>query len=149
MSPRLDVSMTPAEVAAFLGRHHTMAVATLGPGGFPHLVAMAYGLLDGDVACWGDRKSQKLHNLRRDPRLGVLVTDGDGHGELRGVHLAGVAEFVEEDDRMRQLASALLVQRFGVADFALLPVPLEALLARRVGVRVRAERVVSWDHTKA
>lgn len=145
---RASLAMDPAEVEAFLGRHHTLYLATLGPGGFPHVVAMAYALMDGDVVFWGDRRSQKIVNLRCDDRLGVLVTEGDEHGELRGVHLAGRAEFVEREDDLRQLGCAILIQRFGRADTSRLPAPLEHLVARRVGVRIRVERVASWDHTK-
>ncbi|HYT40256.1 MAG TPA: pyridoxamine 5'-phosphate oxidase family protein [Acidimicrobiia bacterium] len=139
--------MTPAEVDAFLRRHHTMALATHGPGGFPHVVAMSYGFLDDRLAFWGDRRSQKIVNLQRDGRLGCLVDDGDEHGELRGVHLAGVAEFVGDPDQLAALGRAVLAQRFGPdADPARFPVPLDRLVAGRVGVRIRVERTASWDH---
>ena len=59
--------MTPAEVDAFLGVPRTLNVATIGPSGHPHLVAMWYGFLDGKVAFWTFAKSQKILNLRREP----------------------------------------------------------------------------------
>jgi PPOX class probable F420-dependent enzyme len=141
--------MTPAEVDEFLRRRHTMALATHGPGGFPHVVAMSYGFLDDRLAFWGDRRSQKIVNLLRDGRLGCLVDDGDHHGERRGVHLAGVAEFVADPDELAALGRAVLAQRFGPdADPGAFPAPLEQLVARRVGVRIRVERTVSWDHRR-
>src|SRR5436305_1186124 len=42
--------MTPEEVDAFLHERHTMSVATIGPDGRPHVVAMWYGFLDGKPA---------------------------------------------------------------------------------------------------
>ncbi|HEV7862109.1 MAG TPA: pyridoxamine 5'-phosphate oxidase family protein [Acidimicrobiia bacterium] len=138
--------MTPAEVDAFLRRHHTMALATHGPGGFPHVVAMSYGFVGDRLAFWGDRRSQKIVNLQRDRRLGCLVDEGIDHGELRGVHLAGVAEFVTGPEELADLGRAILAQRFGPAEPEGFPVPLSQLVARRVGVRVRVERTVSWDH---
>ena len=141
--------MTPAEVAAFLRRHHTMALATHGPGGFPHVVAMSYGFVGDRLAFWGDRRSQKIVNLQRDGRLGCLVDDGDDHGELQGVHLAGVAEFVADPDELAALGRAVLAQRFGPdGDPGAFPAPLEQLVAHRIGVRIRVERTVSWDHRK-
>jgi general stress protein 26 len=144
---RPDVSMDPAAVEAFLRSHHTMALATYGPAGYPHLVAMSYTLLDGAVAFWAESRSQKIVNLRRDARLGCLVEEGDDHGTLKGVHLAGEAEFVTEPEALSRLGRALLTQRFGAADESKLPAPLARLAGRRTGVRLRVVRTVSWDHT--
>jgi nitroimidazol reductase NimA-like FMN-containing flavoprotein (pyridoxamine 5'-phosphate oxidase superfamily) len=139
--------MTSAEVDVFLRRHHMMALATNGPGGFPHVVAMSYGFLGDRLAFWGDRRSQKILNLQRDRRLGCLVDEGDDHDELQGVHLAGVAEFVSDPDDLADLGRAVLAQRYGPdADPGRFPVPLPRLVARRVGVRVRVTRTASWDH---
>ena len=141
--------MTPANVGEFLRRHHTMALATNGPGGFPHVVAMSYGFVGDRLAFWGDRRSQKMVNLGRDPRLGCLVDDGEEHADLRGVHLAGVAELVTDPAAVLAVGRAVLAQRFGPdAGDDHLPAPLETLAAQRVGVLVRVERTVSWDHRR-
>jgi nitroimidazol reductase NimA-like FMN-containing flavoprotein (pyridoxamine 5'-phosphate oxidase superfamily) len=124
-----------------------MALATHGPRGFPHVVAMSYGFLGDRLAFWADRQSQKIVNLQRDGRLGCLVDDGDDHGDLRGVQLAGVAEFLADPEELAALGRAVLAQRFGPgADPGAFPVPLDQLVARRVGVRIRVERTASWDH---
>ncbi|HET9772772.1 MAG TPA: pyridoxamine 5'-phosphate oxidase family protein [Acidimicrobiia bacterium] len=144
--------MSAAEVGAFLQGHDRLALATNGPGGFPHVVAMAYGLLGGRIAFWGDRRSVKMCNLARDPRLGLLIEEsgtGDDHGLLRGVHLAGRADLVDDPGRMEEIADAILVQRFGTPDRRHLPTDLDVLLRRRVGALVTVERTASWDHTKA
>ena len=51
---------------------------------------MFYALLDGRIAFWTYRTSQKARNLARDPRLTCLVEDGEDYFELRGVQVAGV-----------------------------------------------------------
>jgi len=50
VSQRARIRMSDDEVASFLEQGRT---ATIGSGGFPHLVAMWYGLVDGrvDVQC--------------------------------------------------------------------------------------------------
>src|SRR5947208_14390400 len=78
------IKMTPEEVDAFLHERHTMSVATIGPDGRPHVVAMWYGFLDGKPGFETYRKSQKLKNLERDPRMTCLIEDGDRYDQVRG-----------------------------------------------------------------
>ena len=42
MSPRPNIELTPDEQAAFLLERHKCALATYGPDGFPHIVAMNF-----------------------------------------------------------------------------------------------------------
>ncbi len=95
-SRRAQIRMSEEEARAFLGGSHTMTLATLRPDGQPHLVAMWYGFLDGDVAFWTYGKSQKVRNLRRDPRLTCLVESGRHYEELKGVSLEGTGDILEE-----------------------------------------------------
>ena len=84
-SRRQQITMSPEEVDAFLAATRTLNVATIGPTGHPHLVAMWYGFLDGQVAFWTFAKSQKILNLRRDPKLSALAEEGTTYEQLKGV----------------------------------------------------------------
>ena len=59
--------MTDDEVEAFLHERQTMNIASFGPDGNIHLVAMWYGFLGPNPAFETFSKSQKVLNLRRDP----------------------------------------------------------------------------------
>ena len=96
-SRREQIVMTPAEVDAFLGVPRTLNVATIGPSGHPHLVAMWYGFLDGKVAFWTFAKSQKILNLRRSPLLSALAEEGMTYATLKGVELVGQGRLVDQD----------------------------------------------------
>ena len=92
MASRRDlIRMSDDEVTAFLSERHTMNIASFGPDGNVHLVAMWYGFLEGDTVFETYGKSQKVLNLNRDPRITVLVEEGDAYDELRGVELVGTA----------------------------------------------------------
>lgn len=144
---RDQIKMTPAEIADFLhGRHH-MSVATFGPDGRVHLVAMWYGFLDEDPALWTYARSQKVVNLRRDPRITCLVEAGDAYDELRGVELVGQAEIVEDPDTVVALGADVFARYSGPIDDAQRETMVRSS-AKRVAVRIRAERTVSWDHRK-
>lgn len=139
--------MTDAEVAAFLREPHHLQVATIGRDGRPHLVAMWYGLVDGTVVLWTYARSQKVVNLRRDPRMTCLVESGRAYDELKGVEL--VARGVILDDRAAVLAAGESVFDRYSGPFTEADRPrLERMSAKRVAVRVEVERVVSWDHAK-
>jgi PPOX class probable F420-dependent enzyme len=144
---RAEIRMDEAEVTEFLRTSRTMTMATLGARGQPHLVAMWYGLVDGVVWFETKRKSQKVQNLRRDPRLTCLVEAGRTYEELRGVALEGTGAIVVDADVLWQVGISVFERYQGPFTDELHPI-LEAMLRNRVAVRVDVERVTSWDHRK-
>ena len=69
MSRRDQIKMTDAEIAAFLDAGRDLQVASINADGTPHLVTMWFVVRDGEVAFWTYGKSQKVVNLKRDPRF--------------------------------------------------------------------------------
>src|SRR5579859_2322418 len=107
MSRRSLITMNEEEIQAFLQEERTLQVATIDHDGYPHLVAMWYVLLDGQVAFWTYARSQKAVNLRRDPRLTCLVETGERYDELRGVQIKGQAIIRDEGETVLRLGEAI------------------------------------------
>ena len=141
------IRMTEQEVDEFLRGRHTMSLATINHDATVHLVAMWYGFLEGCVAIETKTKSQKVRNLRRDPRMTCMVEEGDRYEELRGVELVGTAEIVEAPDRMWEMGVNLFERYQGTYTEEMRPF-VEAMLHKRVVVKLHVDRVVSWDHRK-
>jgi PPOX class probable F420-dependent enzyme len=141
------IRMTDQEVDEFLLGRHTMALATINHDATVHLVAMWYGFLEGCVAIETKTKSQKVRNLRRDPRMTCMVETGDTYGELRGVELVGTGEIVEEPERMWEMGVNLFERYQGTYTEEMRPF-VEAMLHKRVVVKLHVDRIVSWDHRK-
>ncbi len=139
--------MTAAEVGDFLAEERTAAICTLHPSGSIHAVAMWYGFLDGSLAFETKEKSQKVQNLRRDPRVTVLVEAGEKYEELRGVEMVGRAEIIDDPARIWDFGKTIWERYMGPYREDQRPA-LEAMMSKRVVIRVVAERVVSWDHRK-
>jgi len=141
--------MTPSEVEAFLAEARTLQVATINPDGTPHLVAMWYVLLDGKLAFWTYGRSQKVQNLKRDPRISCMVEDGNpgDYGSLRGISVKGTADVVEDREVVLQLGQDLASRYFGGLDEASRAGVAQSG-AKRVAVIVTADRIISWDHRK-
>ena len=144
---RSHIKMTDDEVEAFLHEQKTAVMCTMHPRGSIHAVAMWYGFVDGCVTVETKEKSQKVQNLLRDPRLTILVEDGDAYEELRGVELVGSAEVLDGPDQLWELGVSMYERYFGPYTDEARPA-VEAMLHKRVAVRMWADRVVSWDHRK-
>ena len=138
--------MTDEEVRSFIAAHVVMQCATVGPRGFPHVVPLWY-VPDGlELRSWTYAKSQKVHNLERDPRATVTIDDGVRYEELRGVMLE--CDVRIERDPERVLAYGLsLAERYGGASDEM-EEAFRKQAQKRVALRFMPRRVVSWDHRK-
>ena len=144
---RAQVSMSHDEVVAFLEASRTMTMATVGPSGHPHLVAMWYGIVDGAICFETKAKAQKTVNLLRDPRITCMVEDGDTYEELRGVSIEGTAEVIDDPDFLWRVGVSVWERYNGPYSDEVKPF-VEMMLNKRVAVRVQSDRIRSWDHRK-
>jgi PPOX class probable F420-dependent enzyme len=147
VNQRSAIRMTPEEVDAFLAAGRKMTMCSLGLDGSIHAVAMWYGFLDGCVTAETKAKSQKVQNLRRDPRLTLLFEDGGPYEELRGVELVGRAEIIHDPAQLWQLGVSVFERYYGPYREELAPA-VQAMLHKRVAVKMHPTRAVSWDHRK-
>ena len=61
-SRRAQISMSADEVHSYLANERILNVATIGPSGHPHLVAMWYAWVNDELSFWTFAKSQKIRN---------------------------------------------------------------------------------------
>src|SRR5258707_5597173 len=86
---RAQITMSDDEVRAFLVESRTATMATVGPNGVPHLIAMWYGLVDGKIYFETKAKSQKPQNMRLDPTIVCMVEAGLGSDHLHCLTVQG------------------------------------------------------------
>jgi len=147
VNQRKAIRMTDEEVDAFVAERRNMTMCSIAPDGSIHAVAMWYGFLDGCVTVETKAKSQKVQNLRRDPRVTLLLEDGDYYEELRGVEFVGKAEIIDDHEQLWALGVSVFERYYGAYSDEMKPF-LEAMLHKRVAIKVHVERTVSWDHRK-
>ncbi|WP_300678916.1 pyridoxamine 5'-phosphate oxidase family protein [Nocardioides sp.] len=146
---RRTVALTAGEVEVFLGEQMKVQVATIGPTGAPHLSTLFYVMTHGKIGFWTYASSQKIANLRRDPRVSCLVEDGEEYSELRGVSIRGTATLIEEYDDIRALGTRVMARMSGGVDLGELGDQIvDAQARKRVGVVITPDHVASWDHRK-
>ena len=145
---RATIAMTDDEIAQFIERSRTATMATVLPSGRPHLVAMWYALIDGEIWFETKAKSQKAVNLRRDPTITVMIEDGRTYPTLRGVSIDGTAEIVDSDaDLLHRVGVSVWERYTGPYTDEMKPF-VDQMMHNRIAVRVVPSRLRSWDHRK-
>ena len=143
-SRRQQIQLTPEEQAAFLRQHHKAAFATIDKDGFPHVVGMNYFVKAGTFYMTSYGKAQKVVNVRRNPKVGLMVETGDAYNELRGVMVRGHCEIIEDVEVVKATFALRAEERDTRAPAA----GAVASAPKRVVLKVVPHRVMSWDHRK-
>jgi PPOX class probable F420-dependent enzyme len=144
---RAQITMSPEEIASFIERSRTCTMATVGPKGTPHLVAMWYAVVDGQIWFETKARSQKVVNLRRNPAITVSIESGLTYDALQGVSIEGRGVVVDDPDALWKVGVSVFERYNGPYTEEMKPF-VEIMLNKRVAVRVDVERVRSWDHHK-
>lgn len=148
MSRRASISFTPDEEKRFLREAKTIILCSIDKDGYPHAVAMWFDVdPDGGVLMTTYGKSQKVLNLRRNPKVTLLAESGATYDQLKGVMIRGHAEVIEDVDR----CAALLLRihlKMGGESIPGLEDALRDRARKRVLVRIVPERSSTWDHSK-
>jgi PPOX class probable F420-dependent enzyme len=145
---RSKIVMSDDEIVEFIDHSRTATMATVGPNGRPHLIAMWYAVLDGEIWFETKAKSQKAVNLRRDPTITVMIEDGQTYNTLRGVSIDGQAEIVDTDPELLLRVGISVWERYtGPYSEDMKPF-VDQMMNNRIAVRVVPTRLRSWDHRK-
>jgi PPOX class probable F420-dependent enzyme len=147
MNRQKQIKMTPEEQQSFLAQGRTMTLCTIDKDGYPHAVAMAYMVKDGCVYMTSFRKAQKVVNIRRNPKVAVLLESGKQYDELRGVMIRGQCEVIEDADEVWKIMREIRTFQAGGA-----PAPTDAVVQaraqKRAILKIIPEKVATWDHSK-
>lgn len=149
-SRRDQIKLSDSEQRDLIESERIVAVSSLGPRGWPHVMPLWYVPRDGEIWIWTYAKSQKVKNLERDPRATLLIETGVEYGELRGVQIEAVAELIRDLDQIVDYAKEMTVRYSeGIesveGDAA---AGLRAQAPKRVAIHFHPKRIASWDHRK-
>jgi len=143
MADRPDIRLTPDEQRAFLRTHRKGALATLDRDGYPHVVAMNFCARDGAFWVTSYGKAQKVVNVRRNPKVALMIETGDRYDDLQGVMVRGRCEIIEGAEAVERVFAWMAEDRGerrspGAARSA----------PKRVVLKIVPDKTVTWDHTK-
>src|SRR5437588_7597921 len=140
---RQQIQLTPEEQAAFLRQHHKAAFATIDKDGFPHVVGMNYVVKDGAFYMTSYGKAQKVLNIRRNPKVGLMVEAGSAYAELKGVMVRGECEIREGAEAVAEVFAWMAEDRREPR-----PAGASRSAPKRVVLKIVPTKTVTWDHAK-
>ena len=145
MNRRRQIQLSPDEQAVFFREQRKAAFATLDQHGFPHVVAMSYFAKDGAFYMTSYAKAQKVVNIRRNPKVALMIESGNAYAELRGVTVRGYCEIIEGADAVRA-AFADMAEARGATPWR--PSGSSDSAPKRVVLKIIPGKIASWDHRK-
>jgi nitroimidazol reductase NimA-like FMN-containing flavoprotein (pyridoxamine 5'-phosphate oxidase superfamily) len=138
---KLNLSLTPVELEAYLRTQRTIRLATCGPDA-PQVVPLWFVWLAGTAFMNSTLGNVTIRNLQRDPRATGTIDDGEFYDELRGVLVQGRVEWADGDPRLDEAKDAWSQKYMGGN-----PVPYDRW-KDRVWFRLMPDRITSWDFRK-
>ncbi len=148
MKLRDKIALTRAEQEEYVATSLTLTLCTHGPGGYPHAVAMWFAV-DDEGILWMTtyRKSQKALNVRRNPKVALLIESGVTYETLKGMLIRGEAEVIDDEETALRTMLRVTKKMLGaIPDGAEDEIRIHA--RKRVALKVTPKRVSSWDHSK-
>ena len=139
--PKLDLSLTPEEVDAFVGAQRTVRLATVGRNNVPHVVPLWFVWLDRSLYMNSTLGNETIKNLQRDPSASGVIDDGQTYDDLRGVIVMGHVQWGPGD------RPETIKEMWSTKYLAGNPVPFDRW-KNRVWFSLPAEHISSWDFRK-
>jgi len=104
------MALSDPRVQQFLATKEVVVLATLQPDGAPLAMPMWFFHDATGITMISVDGLQKVHNLRRDPRVCVVAESVGATKEISGVVVRGRAEFLADGAERRALVEKLLAK---------------------------------------
>ena len=151
MSRRNQIELSEEEISEYLIKSRTMILVSNGKDGYPHPMPMWYAIDDKKcIYMTTFRKSQKVKNLRKDPKAALLIESGDAYQELKSLIIYTNVELIEEVEAIKDILEQIALQRGDMQEDANEDIR-EGMLKtaeKRIGMKFKPKKIVSWDHSK-
>lgn len=134
---------TPAEAEAFLARPLIAKLATHNADGTIHIAPLWFSYQDGDILFGTQEITRKIANVKRDPRVTVLVDGVDP--VLQAVMIYGTAHLEYDDVLAKRIA---IFAKYMPADQAAGFAASLASAFEPVIIRVKPQRMITFDYSK-
>jgi PPOX class probable F420-dependent enzyme len=146
----MSIRLTTDEAWDVLGSAHTGILTTLRRDGMPIALPVWFVVDDRTIAMMTPAGTKKIARVRNDPRASFLIESGERWAELRGVHLTGRVEIVEDATAASRIEAAVNAKYAAFRpQAAKMPAATQAYYAHQVFLRFVPEgRILTWDNAR-
>jgi PPOX class probable F420-dependent enzyme len=146
----MSIRLTVDEAWEAVESAHTGILTTLRRDGMPIALPVWFVVDDRSVALMTPAGTNKIARIGHDPRASFLVESGEQYAELRGVHLTGRVEAVEDALATSRIEAAVEAKYAAFRPPAdSLPAAARAYYAKQVFLRFVPEgRILTWDNAR-
>jgi PPOX class probable F420-dependent enzyme len=146
----MTIRLTLDEAWEVVESAHTGIFTTLRRDGMPIALPVWFVVEDRSIAMMTPAGTKKIARIRHDPRASFLVESGERWAELRGVHLTGRVEVVEDAAGTSRIEAAVNAKYAAFRPpVANLPAATRAYYAKQVFLRFVPEgRILTWDNAR-
>jgi PPOX class probable F420-dependent enzyme len=152
------VAMSKEEIDNFLRQKLVARLTSIRPDGYPHTTPLWY-VWDGEVLWFilgaGERPRQHIRNLRRNPKLCVIIDrdvrpEQGGLFDAQGVGIRGTVELSTDETLQEEIARRLVRKYMGEEGDQY----IDGLLQdgkpekNRVIAKIKPENLFAWDFRK-
>ena len=150
-SRRKLIQMSESAINDYISKAHTLIVISNGRHGYPHPMPMWFAKhADGSLSCTTFEKSQKVLNWQRDQGATLLIESGREYSDLKGLVIYAETEIVSDENEVVDVLVRINSKgrTLDEEQQTKLKESLKRTAAKRVALRFRPIKYVSWDHTK-
>ena len=146
----MGIRLTEDEAWEAVESAHTGTLTTLRRDGMPIALPVWFAVEDRTVVLMTPSSTKKVARLRHDPRASFLVESGEKYVELRGVHLTGRVEIVDDAEVKARIEAAVNAKYAAFRPAAgALPAKAQAFYAQQAFLRFVPEgRILTWDNAR-
>ncbi|MGA8544884.1 MAG: pyridoxamine 5'-phosphate oxidase family protein [Mycobacterium sp.] len=146
----MTIRLTVDEAWEALESAHTGILTTLRRDGMPIALPVWFVVDDRSIALMTPAGTKKIARIRHDPRASFLVESGEQYTQLRGVHLTGRVEVIEDTTAMSRVEAAVNAKYAAFRPrTGGLPAAAQAHYAKQAFLRfVPDGRILTWDNAR-
>jgi PPOX class probable F420-dependent enzyme len=146
----MTIRLTEHEAWHAVESAHTGILTTLRRDGMPIALPVWFVVDDRSVALMTPSGTKKIARIQHDPRASFLVESGEQYTELRGVHLTGRVEIVEDAAAITRIEAAVNAKYAAFRPpVGKLPAAAQAYYAKQAFLRfVPDGRILTWDNAR-
>ncbi|PKB82713.1 MAG: hypothetical protein BZY88_03800 [SAR202 cluster bacterium Io17-Chloro-G9] len=119
-----------------------ITLTTIGSDGFPHTVPLGYFRLGDEILMGVRSQTSKLRNIRRNPKVSLLLESGKSRQDIKGLMIQGMASVhTDPEETLHYAREAAKLRGTPETELPTKPRPGAAY------IRVVPQRFRSWDYS--